>query len=131
MLPAAGYVNRIWCDASVDPDRGIAFGAYMAVGMLEPVVVKLKETRAFDAEVEIMTRALMKFPDGSIVMTDLRDLENGLRRWNYHTLARFKQLVSTKHAKVEYCPRDRRSKLYRLCHRAAIWRVRDHGKKSG
>lgn len=124
MLPAAGYVNRIWCDASVDPDRGIAFGAYMAVGMLEPVVVKLKTTRAFDAEVEIMTRALMEFPDGSIVMTDLRDLERGLRRWNYHTLARFKQLVATKHASVEYCPREQRSKLYKMCHRAAIDRLR-------
>ena len=122
------YVNRIWCDASVDPDRSVAFGAYMAVGMQEPLVVKLKSLRAFDAEVEMMTRALMKFPDGSIVMTDLRDLENGLRNWNYHTLARFKQVLSTKHARVEYCPRERRPKMYKMCHRAAIWSVRNHGK---
>lgn len=124
IFTASGYVNRIWCDASVDADRGVAFGAYMAIGMDKPVVVKLKSTRSFDAEVEIMTKAILKFPDHSIVMTDLQHLQQGLKRWNYHLLARFKQIVSSKHVTVRYCPPEHRPGAYRMCHQAAIARVR-------
>ncbi len=115
--------TRIWCDASVDPVANLAFGAYMVKGMKRPVVVKLKEKRSFDAEVEIMTKAALRFPHGSIVMTDLQHLQQGLAKWNYHLLARFKEVVSSRNCLVEYCKPEHRPTIYAMCHRAAYGRL--------
>ena len=114
-----------WTDASVDPIARLAFGAYMTHGMKRPVVLSLKNRHeSIDAEIEIMTRALLRCADYTVVMTDLQHLPNIIEKWNYHVIRQFKETLELKRATVEYCPPEHRPYLYHSCHRAAIGRLR-------
>lgn len=118
-------MQTLWTDASVDPVARLAFGAYMTHGMKRPVVIRLKSKHeSIDAEIEIMTRALLRCADYTVVMTDLQHLSNILQNWNYYVIRNFKEVLKQKHATVEYCPPEHRPHLYHCCHRAALGRLR-------
>jgi hypothetical protein len=116
---------HVWCDASVDVDNRLAFGAFMMRGMKKPTVVKLKANkRSVDAEIETMTKALRAAPENCVLMTDLQDLDFTLKRWNYHEVQMLREAIAAKNAEVRYIEREFRSDMYRACHAAAIRRLR-------